>query len=276
MRLGSHQENRRKLTKQLEDAGFLAVPNEGRNDPILPVYAPALYRRHNTSSAAQTRGAAASIITTPPLGVIAHNRIAFGPRPGDIDAFNDLGPDDISRLTAFVDQQLDPASIDDSALNVRLADPAYMTLNKTLQQLWAEHYRAENLPWQERIRPAMETQYAAFVKAIYSNRQLVEVLVDFWHNHFNVYSWDMPMAAVWVHYDRDVIRPHVLGNFRDMLDANTKSTAMLYYLDNVDSSDDGPNENYARELCELHTIGAENYLGVTPQWEVPMDGPSAM
>ena len=181
-----------------------------------------------------------------------------------------LGADDTARLTAYVDQQLNPAAINDAALDARLADPAYTTLSKTLEQQWAEHYRAD-VEWQERIRPAMETQYAAFVRATYSERQLVEVLVDFWHNHFNVYSWDTPMASVWAHYDRDVIRAHVLGNFHDMLVADAKSTAMLYYLDNVDSSDDGPNENYARELCELHTMGAENYLGVMPQWDVPRD-----
>jgi uncharacterized protein (DUF1800 family) len=270
MRLGSHQENRKIIASLLGEEDLTIFPNEVNPDQGTPAPDSALYSSQE-ATVFTVSAPEASALLTPPLGVIAWNRIAFGPRPGDIDAFGLLGEDPLSRLAAFVDQQLDPNSIDDSALEARLADPAYTTLGKTLEQLWLEHYRAD-VAWAERIRPAMETQYAAFVRATYSKRQLVEVLADFWHNHFNVYSWDMPMAAVWVHYDRDVIRPHLLGNFRDMLEANAKSTAMLYYLDNVDSSDDGPNENYARELCELHTMGAENYLGTIQNWEVPHDG----
>jgi len=95
------------------------------------------------------------------------------------------------------------------------------------------------------------------------------VLVDFWHNHFNVYGWDYWVGPVFVHYDRDVIRPNVLGNFRDMLEGVATSTGMLFYLDNYINSRAGPNENWARELLELHTLGAENYRGVSRQSEVP-------
>jgi len=72
----------------------------------------------------------------------------------------------------------------------------------------------------------------ALTRAVYSRRQLVEVLSDFWHNHFNVYAWEFWEGPVWVHYDRDVIRPNVLGNFRQMIESVTKSTDMLFYLDN--------------------------------------------
>ncbi len=213
-----------------------------------------------------------SLTALPPLAAVTLSRAAFGPAPGDIEDFNARGSSDMARLTSWVDEQLDPRSIDDSDLEARLANPAFRTLNKSLTRLWADHYRPENITWEERVRPVYEVLYATMTRAIYSRRQLQEVMVDFWHNHFNVYGYETPNACVWVHYDRDIIRPHVLGNFRQMLEANAKSTAMLYYLDNVESSDEGPNENYARELLELHTLGAENYLGIMPQWDVPLDG----
>ncbi len=215
--------------------------------------------------------ASSTLTSLPPLAAMTLNRAAFGAAPGDIEDFNARGSTDIARLTSWVDEQLDPQSIDDSDVEARLNNPAFRTLHKSLTQLWADHYVPDNIPWEERVRPAWETLYATMTRAIYSKRQLKEIMVDFWHNHFNVYAYETPNACVWVHYDRNVIRPYTLGNFRQMLEANAKSTAMLYYLDNVDSSDEGPNENYARELLELHTLGAENYLGVIQQWEVPQD-----
>ncbi|MEO1083111.1 MAG: DUF1800 domain-containing protein, partial [Acidobacteriota bacterium] len=83
---------------------------------------------------------------------------------------------------------------------------------------------------------------------------------------------DFWAAPMFVHYDRDVIREHSFGNFRDLLGAVAQSTAMLYYLDNYTSSNAGPNENFCRELFELHTLGAENYLGIQQQNQVPVDG----
>ena len=74
-----------------------------------------------------------------------------------------------------------------------------------------------------------------------------------------------------MHYDRDVIRANMLGNFRQMIEAVTASTAMLFYLDNVYSTADGPNENYARELLELHTMGEDHYMGAIPASQVPVD-----
>jgi uncharacterized protein (DUF1800 family) len=108
-----------------------------------------------------------------------------------------------------------------------------------------------------RTLPIRETECAAFIRAVYSRRQLIEALADFWHNHFNVYGWCYPAYAVFVHYDRDVIRSHMLGSFRQMLEAVATSTAMLYYLDNYTNSRAGLNENWAREVFELHTLGAE-------------------
>ena len=207
----------------------------------------------------------------PPLAVVVLNRLGFGPRPGEIASFNALGGNDTARLTAWLDQQLDPASIPDTDADARIAAAGFISLNKTLEQLWDEH--AINDPnWQYRTLPLVETERATLIRRVYGNRQLFEVLADFWHDHFSVYGehyWVMP---VFVHYDRDVLRANALGNFRTMLEGVAKSTAMLYYLDNFASSADGPNENYARELTELHTVGAEHYYGVIPQGDVPTDG----
>jgi uncharacterized protein (DUF1800 family) len=108
------------------------------------------------------------------------------------------------------------------------------------------------------------------LRAIYSNRQLEEVLTDFWFNHFNVYLDKGADHFMVTEYERDVIRPRVLGRFRDLLEATAKSPAMLFYLDNWQSvapqgakSRRGLNENYGRELLELHTLGVDG--GYTQQ-----------
>ncbi len=200
----------------------------------------------------------------PTLPVIVLNRMAYGPRPDDIAAFNALASSEEARLTAYVDQQLNPASIDDSACDAIINTQGFTTLNKSLTQLWADHVKAENNPWENRMRPATEIEQVTFLKAVYSKRQLEQVLAEHWFNHFNIYGWDSWTGPVMVHYDRDVIRANMLGNFRTMLEAVAKSPAMLYYLDNQSNSGGNPNENYARELFELHALGAENYLGVVP------------
>src|SRR5436190_6272598 len=108
------------------------------------------------------------------------------------------------------------------------------------------------------------------LRAIYSNRQLEEVLVDFWMNHFNVFNGKGPDRALLTSFERDAIRPHVFGRFEDMLLATARHPAMLFYLDNWQSQaprEDLPappgvrrpglNENYGRELMELHTLGVD-------------------
>lgn len=198
----------------------------------------------------------------PPLAVIVFNRMAFGPRPRDIAAFNALGNSDDARLQAYVDQQLSPQSIDDSACDAIIAGYGFETLGKSLQQLWADHQRQQGVEWWYRRLPAWETERATFLRALHSKRQLTEVLADFWHNHFNIYGWDGWQQSTWVHYDRDVIRSNMLGNFRKMVGDVAQSPAMLFYLDNQFNQGGNPNENWARELFELHTFGAENYFGV--------------
>ncbi len=200
-----------------------------------------------------------------PFAVSALNHLTAGAHAASIAEFNALGGNDTARLTAFVDQQLNPAAIDDSALDARLNGGGYTTLNKSLTQLWADH----RIITTDSSAPARETQRAALVRAVYSRRQLQEVMVDFWQNHFNVAITSSTAATVYVHYNRDVIRPNVFGNFRTLLEAVGQSTAMLYYLNNASNSRSGPNENYARELLELHAFGAENYLGFVNPSQVP-------
>lgn len=208
-------------------------------------------------------GQAAGKPSLPSIAVIALNRMGFGPRPGDLDAFNGLGSTDIDRLTAYVDQQLDPATIDDSACDALIAGYNFQTLGKSQAQLWADHIKSDAAKdWKYRRLPVWETERVAFVRLLHSKRQLVEVLADFWHNHFNVYGWDNWIQSMFVHYDREVIRGNMLGNFRKMLGDVARSPVMLYYLDNQSNSGGNPNENYARELFELHGLGAENYFGV--------------
>ena len=217
--------------------------------------------------------AAGSLPALPSLGVIALNRIAFGPRASDLGDFNALGGSDEARLTAYVDQQLNPAAIDDSAFETKLNSLGFISLNKSLAQLWQQHRVDPEPPeymYTWRQLPLTDTMRATFNRAVHSRRQLVEVLADFWHNHFNVRGWDGDIQSVFVHYDRDVIRKNLLGNFRTMLEDVAKSTAMLYFLDNRSNTGARPNENYARELFELHTMGAENYKGEFPQEQVPV------
>jgi len=112
-------------------------------------------------------------------------------------------------------------------------------------------YQREN----QAVLDALQGQ--KLLRAVYSERQLQEVLTDFWFNHFNVDVRKIDDRPVMVEYEREAIRPHVLGRFRDLLGATAKSPAMLFYLDNWLSRDRGLNENYARELMELHTLGVD-------------------
>jgi len=219
----------------------------------------------------RSRSASKAVEAPPSAAVIALNRMGFGPRPGDIAAFHALGSDEAERMEAYVGVQLNPASIDDSACDARIAAAGFTTLGKSQAQLWQDHVVAD-VSWSERMRPFFEVERLAFLRAVHSRRQLVEMLADFWHNHFNVHGYDYWIGPLWAHWDRDVIRGHLLGNFRAMLEAVASSPCMLYYLDNYTNSSAGPNENWARELIELHTLGAENYLGVMRQTEVPVDG----
>ena len=204
----------------------------------------------------------------PSLAVRALNNLSYGVTPNSIAEFNGLGTTDPQRLANWVDWQLDWTSINDSAVEARITSAGYNTLGKSLTQLWNDHIKADP-EYNLRMRPAWEVQRASYVRATYSRRQLRELVVNFWHAHFNVMGTDFSVGPVFAHYDRDVIRANATGNFRTMLEAVAKSTSMLYYLDNLNNSRSGPNENWARELLELHTLGAENYLGFMDPFQVP-------
>lgn len=200
-------------------------------------------------------------LTFPPAPVRWLTRATHGFSQADLAAFNTLGSSDDARWAAWIAQQLDPAAIADSDCDARLASAGFSTLTKTLPQLWADHHSVSNNYFQ-RMLPANETDCATVIRQTYSKRQLHEILVGFWHDHFSVFGWDYDGGPVFPHYDRDVIRPNALGNFRTMLEAVAKSTTMMFYLDLYASTRDGPNENYARELLELHTLGVGNYAGI--------------
>ena len=217
------------------------------------------------------------------------DRMKFGAKPGDIETFNSLGGNDNARLLAFLDQQLDWSSIDDSSFDALMAPRGYVTLDKTLEELWYDHHVNNSVEGFDRNRPIEEMTLYVFARATHSKRQLLEVLADFWHNHFNIYGRDYYAQSTFTSWDRDVIRPpvvghprqagfehgHQMGNFRQMLELTSQHVAMQYYLDNYINEAAGPNENYAREVKELHTLGAENYIplatpGSINKTEIPL------
>jgi len=170
------------------------------------------------------------------------NRAGYGPRPGDVEQVRQKG------FGKYIEEQLRPDFIDDSALGSRLA--VLDTLNADSAAIRSRYQRDP--------RTVVEQlQGQKIIRAIYSERQLQEVMTDFWFNHFNVDASKEGVQFVVTSYERDVIRPLALGKFKDLLLATAKHPAMLAYLDNAKSSSAGINENYARELMELHTLGVD-------------------
>lgn len=200
-------------------------------------------------------------LTTPPNAVRWLTRGTFGFTQADLAAFNALGADDDSRWAAWLGQQLNPAAIADGACNSRIASAGFTTLAKSPAQLWADHH-ADTANYFNRMLPVSEAECATLIRQTYSQRQLFEVATDFWHDHFSVFGWDYDGGPMFPAFDRDAIRPNVFGNFRTMLQAVCQSASMMYMLDLYTSYTGHPNENYARELMELHTLGAENYRGI--------------
>jgi hypothetical protein len=232
-----------------------------------------LYSRTKAAKSADDVPLAVSDVPDPAVRVL--RRLTFGYRPEDLTAFQALGGTFDQRLEAWVSAQLagyDPSwpVVNDPPLSAVLNDPGsnFETLSDPLTTLWQERVVAAP-PWPLYQYPLIETQYLTLIRAVHSQWQLAEVLADFWHTHFSVDGGKFEVSPVFVHYDRDVIRPHMLGSFRAMIGAVTRSTAMMYYLDNVWNSKYGPNENYARELQELHTLGAVHSWDFTPEAEIP-------
>ena len=248
------------------------------------------------------------------------NRLAFGPRPGDVERVKAIGVD------RWIAQQLDPRSIRNDA-NERLIADAFPSVRLTASQLFEEApppnvirrqarrqgdtvlTRADSMMLRSAAREARavvgDVIGARVARSVASERQLEEVMVDFWLNHFTVFAGKNVVRYYLADYEREAIRPHVLGRFRDLVGAVAQSPAMLLYLDNAQSVADsrptlggrfgqgvrgrgglrrrlarrpqaaapldslrarlprGLNENYARELLELHTLGVDG--GYTQQ-----------
>ncbi|HEX9607126.1 MAG TPA: DUF1800 domain-containing protein [Gemmatimonadaceae bacterium] len=268
----------------------------------------------------------------------ALNRLTFGAKPGDILKVREIGLDN------WIDQQLHPEKVNDDAMNVFVAN--YSALNQNQNDLlaqYADQQRARQQVRRERadstramtaadsvaLRQQLQGQFnltrqvvtqlqsSRVARAVASERQLQEVMTDFWENHFNIYAQKGgPEPYYLSDFDQNVIRPRALGKFRDLLEAVSQSPAMLFYLDNAQSMADsnrptlpppnqvprvrvvpfgrvglgaimgtmraqqqqerqqqqqqqqkrkrpGLNENYGRELLELHTLGVDG--GYTQQ-----------
>jgi uncharacterized protein (DUF1800 family) len=243
----------------------------------------------------------------------ALNRLAYGPRPGEVDRVAAEG------VMRWVDRQLAPRKIDDGALAEREHRFPFLRLDRgDLADMYAEVQRerqerklAANGAADTTVSPREQTarrlagqfQELAVVRAAVSERQLYEVMVDFWTNHFNVYFAKGADRFLTPDYIERTIRPNAMGRFEDLLIATAESPAMLFYLDNWESvapgsvppaamrvrarplfgrrpgffsfpprdpaeqdstrqrtlqrAPHGINENYARELLELHTVGVD-------------------
>jgi len=242
------------------------------------------------------------------------DRLAFGARPGDVARVRAMGVDE------WIALQLAPDRIPDSSTDALVASafPTYnlptrdlaaaalagqQAVRQRARQLAAQgdsaakrDVRAEVLRDDPQLREQLQrarrsvtdVQSVKLARAVASDRQLEEVMTDFWENHFSVFSGKGQTRVFLADYDRDVIRPRALGRFRDLLGAVAKSPAMLFYLDQFQSTVDslhtplsgaalrrarvqrarpgqrpaqqrarGLNENYARELLELHTLGVD-------------------
>ncbi len=265
---------------------------------------------------------------------IAHvlSRLTYGARPGDFERVKAMG------VEAFINEQLDPDSIDNSAIIAKLrrlptlnmatpviieqytppkpaaspspvpAKPADVMTAPDLKSMAnnSEKQEAGKMPTVQSAMPnemqkedagkmsalqqgaqaapkptpppknpqmvVTDLQRAKLLRAIYSEQQLYELMVDFWENYFSIFANKDDDRYLLTAFDRETIRPFAMGRFRDLLGATAHSPAMLFYLDNWRSSvprpypakgekpagvDGGFNENYARELMELHTLGVD-------------------
>ncbi len=175
------------------------------------------------------------------LPVHVLNRLGYGSRPGDLDHVRQLGVEN------YIDEQLSPETIDDTACDLRAR--RFESLHASAGDIFEYRRRVVE---DELFRHTL-------LRAVYSRRQLFESMVNFWTDHFNISIGKDDCAWLKTVDDREVIRVHALGNFRHLLRASALSPAMLVYLDGRDNrktrGKEGPNENYARELLELHTLG---------------------
>jgi uncharacterized protein (DUF1800 family) len=175
------------------------------------------------------------------------NRIGYGGDAWSRARIQALG------VEGYIEEQLAPETIDDSALETALAQ--FPSLTQTFQELRANYSNNPVPPQQGLGTIGRELKQAKVLRAVMGRRQLAEVLVDFWLNHFNVAAGSSQRTRYDISpYDRITLRPNVLGTFEDLLLADARSPAMGDYLDNRRNRVNGLNENYAREVLELHTV----------------------
>lgn len=168
------------------------------------------------------------------------NRAGYGPRPGDLDRAAEVGYED------YLEQQLYPEDLEDFSGDL------------VAHHLSLYHLDVGQLINWDHKDVSRELISSTLARALFSRRQLYESAVGLWSDHFSIYlGKDKHMPYLKLVDDRDAIRPHALGSFRDLLGASASSPAMLFYLDNQENFAGSPNENYARELLELHTLGID-------------------
>lgn len=205
------------------------------------------------------------------------NRLAFGPSSSDMEHIKSVG------VEKYIEEQLSPNTISlpqnlvnelngldtlhssAAGLFVEYGPPSYRGLQGNKEAIQKARQRARVI-----VDQAIQ---ARLLRAVESPRQLQEVMVNFWFNHFNVFA-QKGLDHLWIgSYEKEAIRPYAFGRFRDLLGATAKHPAMLFYLDNWQNTAPnspgargnfkGLNENYARELMELHTLGVDG--GYTQQ-----------
>ncbi len=179
----------------------------------------------------------------------ALNRAGFGPKPGDVARVVAMGP------ANWIEAQLADKMDEDPTVNWRV---------NGLDTQQIEQDSPDTLYCTDYDQIQREMAQAALLRAVYSRRQLHEQMADFWTNHFNIFALKNDGRALVPSDTARVLRPHVLGRFHDLVTASAKSPAMLAYLDNNQNqkrdqrTGGGANENYARELLELHTLGVKS------------------
>ena len=194
------------------------------------------------------------------------DRISWGASASSIRHIQAIGAE------RYIDEQLSPrsvplpapvqAQIDALTISQRPLDELLSDLQKRrrafLEIQEPEERRAAQRAYQQELtRLGREAATRSVLRAIYSANQLQEQMTWFWMNHFNVFQFKANVRAMVGDYEENAIRAHALGRFRDLLGATVRHPAMLRYLDNAQNGANRLNENYARELMELHTLGAD-------------------
>ncbi|NIA13846.1 MAG: DUF1800 family protein [Nitrospiraceae bacterium] len=235
-----------------------AAKNEGTEEGVS-----AGARWKATTAAALGVGAAAALAGCPPPGYIPGDpypdvtpptlpenlrrlvsRTTFGINAREAELALSLGYD------GYLEYHLAHESIDDTDLDAQLA--ALRTLDDSPYDRVRAIQRDDDTPIREFF-------LATVLRAAYTRRQLYERMVEFWSDHFNIFFRSEAQEVLKPVDDLEVIRPHALGQFPELLRASAHSPAMLLYLDNTSNRAEAPNQNYARELMELHTLGVDNY-----------------